>query len=59
MKESAWNVVLKYQMKNVQIVTILRNNSYVYLNTEKSGLIIDGFKIYDFNNKLNFSSIPF
>ena len=36
-KESVWNVALKYSIKNVQIVTILRNNSYVFLNTEKFG----------------------
>ena len=36
-REFAWNAVLKYPIRNVQIVTILRNNSYEFLNTEKSG----------------------
>lgn len=31
----AWNVGLRLMIKNAQIVTILRNDSYVDLKTEK------------------------
>jgi len=34
-KESVWNVALKYSIRNVQIVTILKNNSYVYPKYQK------------------------
>ena len=48
----------KIHEKNVQIVILFRNNSYVVLKTENPQNLC-GFKIYDFNNKNNFSSIPF
>ena len=34
--EFVWNVALKSLMQNAQNVTILKNNSFVRLNTEKS-----------------------
>ena len=58
-KESVWNVVQRSLIKNARTVIILKNNFYVCLNTEKNELIFNDFKISDFNNKLNFSSIPF
>ncbi len=35
-RESAWSAVHRFLTKNAQIVTIPKNDSYVYLNTEKS-----------------------
>jgi len=34
--EFVWNVALKSLIQNAQNVTILKNNSFVFLNTEKS-----------------------
>jgi len=34
--EFVWSVALRLSRKNAQNVTILKNNSYVCLNTEKS-----------------------
>ena len=38
--EFAWNVALKLFKQNAQNVTSLKNNSFVYLNTEKSGYFL-------------------
>jgi len=35
--EFVWSVALRLLRKNAQNVIILKNNSYVCLNTEKSG----------------------